>query len=220
MGGGNERLRHEHSLRTAATRSCDDGWLPSAKHSRGCRNELQKRVSATPWACGRRGRGGKVANMDAKIPVRANTKRCGCEIIRAGHRPLASICPMVPYTLHEWTEAPYGCDIGIPSDRGNAWMKQLMAAVGPEANRQRGLRPVMKTQILRLRHSRSTRGASASLLTCPIAILLWNGLWPLLPPHSLGLWPTMYAESLSCVAWKTCLGQATTIAGTRAGRRR
>ena len=45
-----------------------------------------------------------------------------------------------------------------PSDRGNAWMKQLMAAVGPEANRQRGLRPVMKTQILRLRHSRSTRG--------------------------------------------------------------
>ena len=114
MGGGNERLRHEHSLRTAATRICDDGWLPSAKHSRGCRKELQKGVSATPWACGRRGRSGKVANIDAKIPVRANTKRCECKIIRAGHRPLASICPMVPYTLHEWTEVPYGCDIGIP----------------------------------------------------------------------------------------------------------
>ena len=107
-----------------------------------------------------------------------------------------------------------------PSDRGNAWMKQLMAAVGPEANRQRGLRPVMKTQTLRLRHSRSTRGVSASLLTCPIAILLWNGLWPLLPPHSLGLWPTMYAQSLSCGAWKACLGQATTIAEARAERRR
>ena len=76
-----------------------------------------------PWACGRRGRGGKVANMDAEIPVRANAKRCGCEILHAGqrmaattnsfHRPLASICPIVTYTLHYWTEAPYGCDIGI-----------------------------------------------------------------------------------------------------------
>ena len=76
MGGGNERLRHEHSLRAAETRICDAmGLWPSRTR-------------------------GKVANMDAKIPVRANTKRCGCEIIRAGHRPLASICPMVPYTLH------------------------------------------------------------------------------------------------------------------------
>ena len=139
---------------------------------------------------------------------------------------IASIDPWHPYA--PW--CPILCTNGLrhrmaaasasPSDRGNAWMRQLMAAVGPEANRQRGLRPVMKTQILRLRHSRSTRGVSASLLTCPIAILLWNGLWPLLPPHSLGLWPTMYAESLSCDAWKACLGQATTIAGTRAGRRR
>ena len=61
--------------------------------------------------------------MDAKIPVPASANRWGCEILRAGqrmaattnsfHRPLASICSMVPYTLHYWTEAPYSCDIGI-----------------------------------------------------------------------------------------------------------
>ena len=64
-----------------------------------------------------------------------------------------------------------------PSDRGNAWMKQLMAAVGPEANRQRGLRPVMKTQILRLpidlpnSHTPSewTLAAAASSLSWPVA---------------------------------------------------
>ena len=74
-------------------------------------------------ACGRQGRGSKVANMDAEIPARNNTKIWECEILRAGqrmaattnsfHRPLAPICPIVTYTLHYWTEAPYGCDIGI-----------------------------------------------------------------------------------------------------------
>ena len=37
-------------------------------------------------------------------------------------------------------------------------MRQLMAPVGPEANWERGPGSVMKKQILRLRHSRSTRG--------------------------------------------------------------
>ena len=139
---------------------------------------------------------------------------------------IASIGPWHPYA--PW--CPILCTTGLrhrmaatsafSSDRGNAWMRQLMAPVGPEANWERGPGSVMKKQFLRLRHSRSTRGVSASLLTCPIAILLWNGLWPLLPPHSLGLWPTMYAESLSCDAWKACPGQATTMTGARAGQRR
>ena len=42
MGGGNERLRHEHSLRSAATRICDDGWLPCARRD----NCMSKRVSS------------------------------------------------------------------------------------------------------------------------------------------------------------------------------
>ena len=59
--------------------------------------------------------------MDLKFSVPASANRWGYEILRAGqrmaattnsfHRPLASICPIVTYTLHYWTEAPYGCDI-------------------------------------------------------------------------------------------------------------
>ena len=155
-----------------------------------------------------------------KSPCGPTRKDAGAKLSVPAIDPWHPYAPWCPILCTNGLRHRMAATSASPSDRGNACMKQLMAAVGPEANRQRGLRPVMKTQILRLRHSRSTRGASASLLTCPIAILLWNGLWPLLPPHSLGLWPTMYAESLSCDAWKACLGQATTIAGTRAGRRR
>ena len=139
---------------------------------------------------------------------------------------IPSIGPWHPYA--PW--CPILCTTGLrhrmaatsafSSDRGNAWMRQLMAPVGPEANWERGLRPAMKTQVLCLRHSRSGQAHRDSLLACPVTVLLWTGLWPLLPPHSLGLWPTMYAESLSGDAWKPCLGQATTIAGARAERRR
>ena len=95
--------------KAAATDVCDISILFGPRPRMAATNDDCK-------ACGRQGRGNKVANMDAKIPARNNTKRWECEILRAGqrmaattnsfHKPLASICPIV-------TEAAYGCDIGI-----------------------------------------------------------------------------------------------------------
>ena len=67
---------------------------------------------------------------------------------------------------------------------------------------QRGLWPPMKTQMLRSPRSPGWRARCASLLACPVTELPWLGLWPLMPPHPLGLWPTMYARSLSWISWK------------------
>ena len=111
--------------RTSATSACSSGhghaWLRQMMAPMGLwppRTRRQGSQYGCEIPCA-----GRATDMDLKFSVPASANRWGCEILRAGqrmaattdgiHRPLASICPMVPYTLHYWAEAPYGCDIGI-----------------------------------------------------------------------------------------------------------